>query len=137
MTYTVNESTFKTAIANGENDTKAKALIPGGATTGYMYIGMSYTRPVADATKVIVTGYGDGDITVDLTSVEAESGLSGWNNDSMLMYLPFAKNVDLDADKGEMYTDGSYTFTLTWTNASNEVVAITVPTVNRVVTPAE
>lgn len=126
LTYTVTAAKLK-ATLEGDQETMKKLI---GGETGNMYVGLQF-MPVNSATKVQVVGYGDGSKDVTLNSVTPVGGLSGWDEaPSLLGYFNVGK---IDGKTCTLAGNGTYNLTLTWMNDSNEVVAVTHPTITRVV----
>ena len=126
LTYTVTAAKLKATLESDQGT--MKKLI--GGETGNMYVGLQF-MPVNNATKVQVVGYGDGSKDVTLNSVTPVGGLSGWDEEpSLLGYFNVGK---IDGKTCTLAGNGTYNLTLTWMNDSDEVVAVTHPTITRVV----
>ena len=133
-TYTVTRAGLESALpAKSEFESSdLKKLI--GGDTGTMYVGLKFARPAKTATTVNVVGYGQEAKDITLNNVVGVGGLSGWADSSLLAYFPVAAiNAAVDPVKATVKENGSYNLKLTWKNTSEEVVAVTAPTINRVV----
>ena len=133
-TYTVTKADLESALpAKSEfESSNLKKLI--GGDTGTMYVGLKFARPSTAATTVNVVGYGQGEKDIPLSDVVGVGGLSGWTDSSLLAYFPVAAiDATVDPVKATVKENGSYNLKLTWKDASGNVVAVTAPTINRVV----
>ena len=134
QTYTVTKADLEKALpAKSEFENSALKKLIGG-DTGTMYVGLKFARPATTATTVNVVGYGQEAKDITLNSVVGVGGLSGWTDSSLLAYFPVAA-IDAAGDtvKATVKENGSYNLKLTWKDASGKVVAVTAPTINRVV----
>ncbi|MCI5690197.1 MAG: S-layer homology domain-containing protein, partial [Clostridiales bacterium] len=133
-TYTVTKADLENALPKkSEFESSALKKLIGG-NTGTMYVGLKFARPATTATTVNVVGYGQEAKDIPLNSVVGVGGLSGWTDSSLLAYFPVAAiDATVDPVKATVKENGSYNLKLTWKDASEKVVAVTAPTINRVV----